>query len=172
MPRRLPTNPTRPRESAATTAVPAAAARSSRSAVARPARLRDRECSATCASRRLSRGAGDHANHRRGTRDTAPVEARKNRVATRQDCCKTKVLCWYCVVWILLAFLGIWGVWQTALHVFDRQEIMPRARDLLKSGNLLLLGPRRVGKISPRSNERGRAGERLRYANPRPASPA
>ena len=49
---------------------------------------------------------------------------------------------------------------------FDRQEIMPRARDLLKSGNLLLLGPRRIGKISPRSNERGRGGERLRYAVP------
>ena len=31
---------------------------------------------------------------------------------------------------------------------FDRQEIMSRAWDLLKTSNLLLLAPRRVGKSS------------------------
>ena len=49
---------------------------------------------------------------------------------------------------------------------FDRQEIMSRAWDLLKTSNLLLLAPRRVGKSSSSTNEGGRAGERLQYAVP------
>src|ERR1035438_6303606 len=42
---------------------------------------------------------------------------------------------------------------------FDRQEIMSRAWDLLKTSNLLLLAPRRVGKSSllNRMSEDGKA---------------
>src|ERR1035437_1646245 len=58
--------------------------------------------STTCAGRRLSGGAGDHANHRRGY--------------SQQKRCKTKLLCGYCVVQILSAFLETWAVWETALR--------------------------------------------------------
>src|SRR5712692_6790381 len=43
---------------------------------------------------------------------------------------------------------GSMGRLATGEAFFDRQEIMSRAWDLLKTSNLLLLAPRRVGKSS------------------------
>src|SRR5690349_17850135 len=40
------------------------------------------------------------------------------------------------------------GRLASGLEFFDRQEVMARAWDLLKTSNLLLLAPRRVGKSS------------------------
>jgi len=52
---------------------------------------------------------------------------------------------------------GSMGRLAVGTAFFDRQEIMSRAWDLLKTSNLLLLAPRRVGKSSllNRMNEDG-----------------
>src|ERR1019366_2022941 len=75
------------------------------------------------------------------------------RIASRPENNTTKVLHDVFVVIIswrmdLIGIPGSMGRLADGSAFFDRQEIMSRAWDLLKTSNLLLLAPRRVGKSS------------------------